>query len=66
MTISGCVCSHNWRQGISVISVDGLLIENTVMRATIRKPSKGFMDDYRIDLSGIPGVMFLSPKKYWK
>ena len=35
-------------------------------RATIRKPSKGYMDDYRIDLSGIPGVMFLSPKKYWK
>ena len=34
ITIRGCVCDNNNRQGISVISVDGLLIERTTMKNT--------------------------------
>ena len=34
ITIRDCVCDGNNRQGISVISVSGLLIENTVMSNT--------------------------------
>jgi hypothetical protein len=32
--IRDVICDRNYRQGISVISADGLLIENTVLRAT--------------------------------
>lgn len=34
ITVSDCVCDNNNRQGISVISVDNLLIERTVMKNT--------------------------------
>ena len=34
VVIRDCVCDDNHRQGISVISVDGLLIERTVMKNT--------------------------------
>ena len=34
VTIRRCVCDNNNRQGISVISVDGLLVERTTMKNT--------------------------------
>lgn len=34
IVIRDCVCDNNNRQGISVISVDGLLVERTVMKNT--------------------------------
>lgn len=34
VVISDCICDNNNRQGISVISADGLLIERTVMKNT--------------------------------
>lgn len=34
IVIRDCICDNNNRQGISVISVDGLLIERTVMKNT--------------------------------
>ena len=44
VVIRDCVCDKNYRQGISVISVDGLLIENTVMRDTWGTPPAAGID----------------------
>ena len=44
VTIIDCVCDRNYRQGISVISADGLLIENTVMKNTWGTPPAAGID----------------------
>lgn len=44
VTIRDCVCDRNYRQGISVISADGLLIENTVMKDTWGTPPAAGID----------------------
>lgn len=44
VTIRDCVCERNYRQGISVISADGLLIENTVMKDTWGTPPAAGID----------------------
>ncbi len=42
--IKDVVCDKNYRQGISVITADGLLIENTVMRDTAGTPPMAGID----------------------
>ncbi len=44
VTIRDCVCDNNNRQGISVISVDGLLVERTVMKNTRGTAPKSGID----------------------
>ena len=44
ITIRRCVCDNNNRQGISVISVDGLLIERTTMKNTRGTSPKAGID----------------------
>lgn len=44
ITIRNVILSDNYRQGISVISVDGLLIENTIMRGTDGTPPAAGID----------------------
>lgn len=44
ITIRDCVCDRNYRQGISVCSVDGLLIENTVLSNTKGTPPEAGID----------------------
>jgi hypothetical protein len=44
ITIRDVVCDRNYRQGISVISAENLLIENTVMRATAGTPPAAGID----------------------
>jgi hypothetical protein len=31
-----------------------------------RKPSRGFLEDYSVDLLDLQPVLFLSAKRYWK
>ena len=42
--IKDVLCARNYRQGISVITADGLLIENTVMRDTAGTPPMAGID----------------------
>lgn len=42
--IRDCLCDKNYRQGVSVISADGLLIERTVMRDTAGTPPAAGID----------------------
>jgi hypothetical protein len=42
--IKDVVCDNNYRQGISVISVDGLLVENSVFRNTWGTPPSSGVD----------------------
>jgi polygalacturonase len=42
--IKDVVCDNNYRQGISVISVDGLLVENSVFRNTWGTPPSAGVD----------------------
>ncbi|MDD4103034.1 MAG: right-handed parallel beta-helix repeat-containing protein [Kiritimatiellae bacterium] len=44
ITIRDVVCARNYRQGISVISAENLLIENTVMRDTAGTPPGAGID----------------------
>ena len=44
ITVRNCVFDRNYRQGISVISVDGLLIEDTVMQDTWGTPPAAGID----------------------
>jgi len=44
ITIRDVVCDNNYRQGISVISVDGLLVENSVFRNTWGTPPSSGVD----------------------
>lgn len=44
ITIRDVVCARNYRQGISVISAENLLIENTVMRDTAGTPPAAGID----------------------
>ena len=44
IVIRDCVCDSNNRQGISVITVDGLLVERTVMSNTYGTPPKAGID----------------------
>ncbi len=44
ITIRNVVCEANNRQGISVISVDGLLIEDCVLRGTVGTPPAAGID----------------------
>jgi len=49
--IKDVVCDRNYRQGISVISAENLLIENTVMRGTAGTPPAAGID-FEPNLSG--------------
>ena len=41
-------------------------VEAGLWRIELSKPPTGaYFDDYFLDLSGVPGLMFLSPEKYW-
>ena len=44
VTVRNCVFDRNCRQGVSVISVDGLLMENVVMSNTRGRPPQGGID----------------------
>ena len=49
---------HAWTSSPSPVS--GL------WRLTCRKPTKGILEDYMVDLRGIPLCFFLSPEKRWR
>jgi hypothetical protein len=44
ITVRNCVFDRNSRQGISVISVDGLTVENTLLNNTIGRPPQAGID----------------------
>jgi hypothetical protein len=44
VTVRNCVFARNARQGISVISVDGFLVENSSMRDTLGMPPQAGID----------------------
>jgi hypothetical protein len=44
VTVRNCTFARNARQGISVISVDGFLVENSVMRDTLGMPPQAGID----------------------
>ena len=44
VTVRNCTFARNGRQGISVISVDGFLVENSVMRDTLGMPPQAGID----------------------